>query len=472
MVFSSIVFLGMFLPASLILYFIIPNRAWRNYILLAVSLVFYAWGEPVWVLAMIALALVDYLGGLLLPRIPEGAGRKAFLIALVTLNLLLLFLFKYCNFLLENVGSLLQWIGIQNVKMPVFPFRMPIGISFFTFQALSYALDVSRGTTKPQKNYFYLLLYIAMFPQLIAGPIVRYTDVETEILHRRETPKGFADGGFRFCLGLGKKVILANYAGSLATTLLTDRLSTLSSAGAWIGIVMYTAQIYFDFSGYSDMAIGLGRMFGFHYRENFNYPYIARSVTDFWRRWHISLSSFFRDYVYIPLGGNRRHQYLNIFIVWALTGLWHGASWNFMLWGLFYAVLLVIEKSLSRANVDTGKIPIISSALLLIIVMYGWAIFYYTDLSQLGVFTKALLGLGESVVSISLKELTAVNQFFWLIPAMVLGATPLPAKLGNRLFAGKTLEPLVKTVWALAILAVSFTLILNQSYNPFLYFRF
>jgi alginate O-acetyltransferase complex protein AlgI len=472
MVFSSTVFLGIFLPVTLLLYFCIKNRVWRNSVLLLVSLVFYAWGEPIWVYAMAALTMVDYLGGLVLDRMQSAGGKKLLLVLLVVLNLTLLFLVKYFNFLLYSIEDLVRLLGGSGINIEPFPYAMPIGVSFFTFQALSYVLDVYRKDVAPQKNYFYLLLYISMFPQLIAGPIVRYADVEEQIRHRQETVADFAKGSFRFCIGLAKKVLLANYAGNLATTLLTDNLASLSADAAWVGMIMFGAQLYFDFSGYSDMAIGLGHIFGFRYKENFNYPYAARTVTEFWRRWHISLSTFFRDYVYIPLGGNRKHQYFNIIVVWALTGLWHGASWNFVIWGLYYAVLLVMEKLLKKSGVDMGKIPVISNILLLLIVMYSWAIFYYTDTADLLVFSGSLLGLGNASVTMSLRELTVVNEIFFLIPVLALAATPFPAKLCNKLFAGKGCEPWIKTLWAALLLVASFVMILNQSYNPFLYFRF
>lgn len=466
MVFSSVVFLGIFLPAVLLLYFIFKNRAWRNIILLITSLVFYAWGEPVWVAAMAALCLVDYLGGLALEHL-SGGRKKVLLVVMIVLNLALLFAFKYYNFVMNSIGSLVTILGGSAATLPEFPFAMPIGVSFFTFQALSYVLDVYRGDTAPQKNYFYLLLYISMFPQLIAGPIVRYKDVAEQIVSRRETVEGFASGSFRLSVGLGKKVLLANYAGSLATALLTDNLGSLSAGGAWVGLLMYTFQIYFDFSGYSDMAIGLGRMFGFEFRENFNYPYVARTITDFWRRWHISLSAFFRDYVYIPLGGNRRRQMLNILIVWGLTGLWHGASFNFIIWGLYYAVLLIIEKVLAKNDIDMGKVPVISNILLLITVMFGWAIFYYTDTSQLLTFSKSLIGLGSAGVTTLPGELTKINEMFFLIPVIALAATPLPARVCGKLLGGCGVEPVARALWAAVLLAVCFTMIINQTYNPF-----
>lgn len=466
MVFSSEVFLGVFLPAVIVLYFIIRNRKWKNYILLLASLVFYAWGEPVWIVSMIAIVLLDYFGGLLLGAVKGGNGKRVVLALLVVFNLAQLFVFKYLNFIIDNVN------GGFHTQMERFPFAMPIGISFFTFQALTYVVDVYREEVPPQKNFPYLLLYISMFPQLIAGPIVRYGDVSGQLMYRQESKEKFAQGCFRFTIGLSKKVILANYAGTVATGLLTDGINSLTASGAWVGILMYTFQIYFDFSGYSDMAIGLGKMFGFEFKENFNYPYIARSVTDFWRRWHISLSAFFRDYVYIPIGGNRKHQYLNIFIVWGLTGLWHGANWNFLIWGLYFALLLVLEKLLLQTGIDMGKIPFISNVLLLCAVMYSWAIFYYTDISQLKIFTCSLLGLGNTAVNMSLKERSVIYASFRLIPVMAAAATPIPAVVGRKMFGNGSFATFSKAVLTGALLALCYILILGQSYNPFLYFRF
>lgn len=470
MVFSSSVFLGIFLPSVLLLYYIIPNRGWRNTVLLIASLVFYAWGEPIWVFAMIALSLVDYAGGIAISRMEEKA-RKPMLVVLIALNLAMLFMFKYFNFLIENVEKLFSLFK-AGTGLPRFPYAMPIGISFFTFQALTYIVDIYRGEVEAKKNPLHVLLYISLFPQLIAGPIVRYSDVSEEISCRKENITEFASGALRFSIGLAKKVILANYAGSVATSLLTDNLSGLSSDGALIGNLMYTLQIYYDFSGYSDMAIGLGLMFGFHFKENFQYPYISRSITEFWRRWHISLGSFFRDYVYIPLGGNRRHAYLNIFIVWMLTGLWHGASWNFIIWGLYYGILLVIEKSLRKHGIDMGKIPVLSTALVLIFVSFGWAIFYYTDMWQLSAFCSALFSFGSGPVTMGLKELTQVNSIFYLIPIMIIGATPLPAKIGAKIAPAKGYGVVLRILWMAVLLAASYIFIISQTYNPFLYFRF
>jgi len=466
MVFSSVIFAGLFLPIVLGLYFLSKNRIWRNIVLLIASLIFYAWGEPKWVFAMIGLTLVDYVAGLLLARIKGRTCKKLLLGVAIALNLSLLFVFKYLNFAIENFNLL------TGSSVSAFPYAMPIGISFFTFQALTYIIDIYRGDVLPQKNYLYVLLYISMFPQLIAGPIVRYSDIAEQIRSRNETTEGFVNGSFRFAIGMAKKVIFANYSGAVATALLTTQYSTLTASGAWFGLFMYTFQIYFDFSGYSDMAIGLGRIFGFEFRENFNYPYISRSVTEFWRRWHMSLSSFFRDYVYIPLGGNRMHQYLNILIVWALTGLWHGANWNFVIWGLYYAVLLVAEKKLNRLEINFSRLPIVSNVLLLLTVMVGWGIFYYTDFSQMIGFMRSLVGLNPDAITMSIKELTSSNQIFYLIPLLIIGVTPIPKKIAVRIVKKERAQTFLKTFTCVALLALCFVLIMNQSYNPFLYFRF
>jgi alginate O-acetyltransferase complex protein AlgI len=466
MVFSSVVFCGIFLPTILLLYFVVKSRRWKNAVLLLFSLLFYAWGEPVWVFLMIGLSLMDYMAARVIERIVDDRTRRLILILFIVVNLLPLFLFKYLNFFILNIN------GFLGGSLGLFPFGLPIGISFFTFQSITYVVDVYRRKVQAQKNPLYVMLYISMFPQLVAGPIVRYSDIALQIESRKEDIHRFSQGMFRFCIGLAKKVVLANYAGSAASILLAGDRGEISTAGAWIGLALYTFQIYFDFSGYSDMAIGLGRMFGFEYRENFRYPYLARSVTEFWRRWHISLSSFFRDYVYIPLGGNRRHQYLNILIVWTLTGFWHGASWNFLLWGLYYALLLTIEKALRSAGFDIGKVPVVSRVLLLFIVMMGWGIFYYTDMAQMGRFFQSLFNIGDVPLGLSLWEKSAINSVFLLIPVMAVGCTRLPSNMGNGLFEQGRRRRAARLVWSSGLLLLSFLLILGQSYNPFLYFRF
>ena len=465
MVFSGIVFLGLFLPAVLILYFGLPFRRWRNYVLLAASLLFYAWGEPLWVLAMIFTSAVDFVNGRWIHSLEGSKYRRLPLILSVVLDLGILMIFKYSGFLAKEV---FHWTGIL---LPAWNRPMPIGISFYTFQSLSYTIDVYRGDTKVQKNFFYYLMYVSMFPQLVAGPIVRYADIAAQIEEREESGEGFYQGALRFCVGLGKKVILANNAGKAAAALLSPALlsgTELPVLNAWLGAAFYTFQIYYDFAGYSDMAIGLGKIFGFDYKENFNYPYTAYSVTDFWRRWHISLSSFFRDYVYIPLGGNRRALYRNIFVVWLLTGLWHGASWNFILWGLYYGVLLVLEKKLWGKYLERRKW--LGHLLTIVLFVYGWVIFYCTDLEFLRTVSRSLLGFGGRWL-----DLTGQTWFLsnvWILPVYVIGATPYPKRWAERIFQTERAKDLAGSVFVLVVFTVSVMLLIGQTYNPFLYFRF
>lgn len=465
MVFSGIVFLGLFLPAVLILYFAAPQRKWRNYVLLVSSLLFYAWGEPLWVLAMIFTSAVDYFNGKWIGKLENSKYRSLPLLLSLVLDLGILMIFKYSGFFAEEI---FKWTGIL---LPAWNRPMPIGISFYTFQSLSYTLDVYRRQTKVQKSFAYYLMYVSMFPQLVAGPIVRYADIAAQIEERRETWDGFHQGALRFCIGLGKKVILANNAGKAAAALLTPALVSggeLPLFNAWLGAIFYTFQIYYDFAGYSDMAIGLGKMFGFEYKENFNYPYIARSITDFWRRWHISLSSFFRDYVYIPLGGNRRQLYRNILIVWALTGLWHGASWNFILWGLYYGVLLSLEKMFFGKYLEKNKF--IAHLLTILLFVYGWVIFYCTDLDFLATVSRSLLGLGGGKL-IDLSGTTWLLSNLWIFPVYLIGATPYPKKLAERVFSEEKAD-IAGAIFVLAVFTISVILLVGQTYNPFLYFRF
>ena len=373
MVFSSITFLFYFLPISLAVYFATPPRG-KNFMLLLASLFFYAWGEPIYIVLMVFSILLNYVFGFLIHNARGGKSSAKLMLGLaVAFNLLLLGFFKYANFLIANLNVFFD-IGIQAINLP-----LPIGTSFYIFQAMSYLIDLYRGEVKLQKNLINFGTYVSMFPQLIAGPIVKLRDVESFInpLSRSHSREDFAYGVRRFIIGLGKKVILANGSGMIWTNISSGDFSGISVFTAWIGIIAFTFQIYFDFSGYSDMAIGLGRIFGFKFQENFNYPYVARSVTEFWRRWHISLSTWFREYVYIPLGGNRkglRRQFFNIFLVWFLTGFWHGAAWNFMLWGLYFAVWLVLEKFFLKRLIE--KMPsAIRHVYLMLIVIVSWGIF-------------------------------------------------------------------------------------------------
>ena len=477
MVFSNLFFIFGFLPLNLILYFMVNRKTWRNCVLLMFSLFFYSWGEPVWCFMLIVTAFLDYMWARIIERCrlrgKHGCMNAALFMSLA-FDLGMLGVFKYSGFIVENINL------ATGLSLPVPQFVLPIGISFYTFQTISYVVDVYRGNVSAQKHYYKYLMYLSSYHQLVAGPIVRYSDVAAEIEDRRTTAKDFSDGMTKFCIGLLKKTLVANVAGQIVAQYMDAPLNELSVGGAWFGALMYSLQIYYDFSAYSDMAIGLGRMFGFHYRTNFNYPYISKSVTQFWRRWHISLSSFFRDYVYIPLGGNRRHQMLNIAIVWMLTGLWHGASWNFILWGAFYGILLVIEKLGLLSFLE--KIPALFSHIyLLFVTVIGWTIFYTTDLSRLGGYLKVMFGLSGNALSDPQLSITIANNIFWLILA-VLFCMPIAQKIGEykeEKLCGENSSDLVRAgvsiltaLFQIGILFVCTSKLVGDSYNPFLYFRF
>ena len=469
MVFSSLLFLYAFLPVCLLLYFLVPGLTGKNIVLLCASLVFYAWGEPVYVFLMLAVAALNWGFGLLL-----GKKRSKGLLALcVALNLASLVVFKYAGFLVENCNALF------GTAFRVPQISLPIGISFYTFQALSYSVDVYRKDVGAQRSYWKFLLYVSMFPQLIAGPIVRYVDVAAQIESRESDPENVFRGVTRFCVGLGKKVLLADHVGQVADQLLGGSFTGATTLGIWLGALMYMFQIYFDFSGYSDMAIGLGRIFGFRYMENFKLPYTSKSISEFWRRWHISLSSFFRDYVYIPLGGNRKHVYLNLFIVWALTGLWHGASWNFVLWGLYFFVLLCIERLLKK---QLPKIPKpVRHVLTLLLILISWNVFYHTNLGRLresfAIFfgfagsgftsetTNMLLRNNLPLIAICAVGCSAIPQFTGNVVGL-LCAEKREDGIGHKVYAGLTF------VFDLALLALATISLAGSSYNAFLYFRF
>ncbi len=472
MVFSSLTFLYIFLPINLILYYISKNQTYRNWVLIVFSLLFYAYGEPIWVILLIFSATVDFYLGLLIERHRGQWKSKAALICSVIVNLSLLGTFKYMGFFMENINYLLQG------SIPYREFMLPIGISFYTFQTLSYSIDVYRGETKAQRQYHKFLLFVSLFHQLVAGPIVRYKDISGEIECRNISPAGFSYGVTRFVQGLGKKVLLANTAGSVAAKFLERGFESLTVAGAWLGISMFALQIYFDFSGYSDMAIGLGRMFGFTYKENFNYPYIAKSATDFWRRWHISLSSFFRDYLYIPLGGNRKFAVRNLLVVWFLTGLWHGASWNFVVWGLFYGFFILMERKFLQGLLQ--KMPAVFSHLYLLLVMLtGWVFFYYLDLSQGFRFLKIMFGFGGVSFLDTEFLIHFMNNLLFLMVAAFL-TTPILKNLWNRArdimedkgIYGPLVEGVFKAGTVAVLLWVSTAFLVGATYNPFLYFRF
>lgn len=467
MVFANLLFIYLFLPLNIIFYFVSKNIIWRNIVLVTFSFIFYAWGEPVWVVLLLFSASFDYMHGRLIGRFRGTWIAKAAVLSSLIINLSILATFKYSGFLVENLNAVL------GTQFSVPSFALPIGISFYTFQTISYVVDVYRGEAEPQTNPIYYLLYLSMYHQLVAGPIIRYVDIQREIRGRTTDAASFSEGLTRFVFGLAKKVLIANTAGNIASPFLDGDFSTLSVGGAWFGTILFSLQIYYDFSAYSDMAIGLGRIFGFHYRENFNYPYISKSATEFWRRWHISLGSFFRDYVYIPLGGNRRHQYFNVAVVWFLTGLWHGASWNFILWGLFYGCLITLEKTVFHRVLD--KIPaFFSHVYLLFISALGWVLFYFTDFGRLGRFVRILFGgapLWDSRVEIAL-----LNNLFWLFIAVVFC---MPIVKWIKQFVTEWLAKeqlpaamLCQTAANALLLTVSTAMLVGQSYNPFLYYRF
>ena len=469
MVFSSLTFLFLFFPIVIGVYYLCP-RALRNLWLLAASLLFYAWGEPVYIRLMVASILFNYLCGLgvaaLQKREKKGIA-KALLILCVVGNIGALGVFKYADLLIGTIN------GIAGSHLALLELALPIGISFYTFQALSYVIDVYRGTVAAQKNPITFGTYIALFPQLIAGPIVQYKTVEEQLSCRRETAAQFAAGIGRFTVGLGKKVLIANQVGALWDTVSALPQAQLAAGTAWLGALAFTFQIYFDFSGYSDMAIGLGKMLGFEFLENFDYPYLSRSITEYWRRWHISLGTWFREYVYIPLGGNRHglsRQILNLIIVWGLTGLWHGASWNFLLWGLYYGVILIVEKVWLLRPLQKAPAAVQHLYSLLLIIL-GWIIFALTDFSAIGGYFAALFGAHGGLDSSTMYLLTS-NLILLVIAGFA--STRLPAKLAagfvQRLTpAGQTA---VKCVFYTGVLLMCIAFLVGDSYNPFLYFRF
>ena len=461
----------LFFPAVLILYFICADLRWRNGVLLVASLIFYSWGEPIWVLAMIGSTAINYVAAMLIDRASYPRLRKTALIVGAASSLAVLFYFKYAAFLVNSVTSL---FGVS-FSIPVL--ELPIGISFYTFQVLTYTVDVYRDKSPVQRDPFKLMLYVSCFPQLIAGPIVQYSDVAVMLDERESTLEGFTEGMKRFAVGLSKKVLLANVCGLIIEELPSAAgASGMSVLGAWYISVLYSLQLYFDFSGYSDMAIGMGRIFGFTYKENFNYPYISKSASEFWRRWHISLGSFFRDYMYIPLGGNRRGRArtaLNLAIVWALTGLWHGASWNFVIWGLYYGVLIILEK-LVLADFRE-KLPGAAqhiAALLLIVV--GWTVFYYMDMGCLGKHLGAMFGIGAAGLSDPVTM--AVIRKYTVLPLIAaIASLPILPRLKAWLGKHEKLEgaaDIVSLVCLTALMLLSMIFIVGQSYNPFIYFRF
>ena len=464
MVFSSLVFMFAYLPITLLAYYLVPRQG-RNIFLFIVNLIFYGWGEPKLVLLMVFNIFFNYIGGWLVDKYRADAKKKKlFLILTCVLDIGILAVFKYTGMITETL-NMLPFLNIPELQI-----SLPIGISFYTFQTMSYVIDVYRDDAPVSKNFINFGTYVALFPQLIAGPIVRYRDVAEQLVNSRETLEMFTRGVKLFMVGLAKKVIIANTMGTLTTNIFatTDENGVV---GTWVGMIAYTFQIYFDFSGYSDMACGLGNMMGFEFLKNFNYPYIAKSITDFWRRWHISLSTWFKEYVYIPLGGNRKgvkRQILNLLIVWGLTGLWHGAAYNFVLWGLYYGLLLILEKFVLKKFLD--RLPsFVQHIYTLFIIIIGWGLFYFTDVRQLGEFMVDLFNFGNGICGDQAFNLIMSNLPMLIIAAVA--STPLATMLYTR-FEHRRFMWIPETLYCMGVLAVSTASLVNQSYNPFLYFRF
>ena len=470
MIFSSVFFLFVFLPVTLILYFIVPWK-FKNLLLLLVSLIFYAWGEPIYVFLMLFSIIFNYFGGLQIDSLKQSGDTKklkfSFLFTLIV-NLAILGFFKYYGFVLDSLNSILPF------DIPYKELALPIGISFYTFQTLSYIIDVYRGTAEVQKNFISFGTYVTMFPQLIAGPIVRYQDIDKQLRKRTISMYKFGQGMAWFLRGLGKKVLLANNIGMMFDSIHAMGADERSVLTAWRGCLAYTMQIYFDFSGYSDMAIGLGKMFGFEFMLNFNYPYISKSLTEFWRRWHISLGTWFREYVYIPLGGNRvsaAKHIRNIMVVWMLTGLWHGAAWNFVFWGLYHGIVQLIEKKVLNNVLE--KLPnFVQILYTFIIVMIGWVMFFCTSLKDLGVYLGNMIGIGGHgfIDSTGLYYLFT-NLILIIICFIACGPTAWKKIQKCALKAGKARQ-VVATIAYIAIFILSLAYLVNATYNPFLYFRF
>ena len=470
MLFSSITFLFMFLPIVMAVYYLVPNGA-KNIVLLLASLFFYAWGEPVYVVLMILSIVLNYFCGRDIEANADNPKKaKLSLVFALTANILILGFFKYYGFLLDTVNSFLT----TDIPYRVLP--LPIGISFYTFQAISYVIDIYRKDAKPQKNILYFALYISMFPQLIAGPIVRYADIEEQLKMRKVTLRKLGQGSMYFIIGLAKKVIIANSTGAVFEEVAAMSTGSLSVLTAWVGVFSYAFQIYFDFSGYSDMAIGLGKMFGFEFLENFHYPYVSTSVTEFWRRWHISLSTWFREYVYIPLGGNRKgdsRTITNLLIVWMLTGFWHGAAWNFVAWGLYYGIILILEKFVWGQYVEKwpGAVRHIYA---MVLILIGWVLFFSPSLGYALKYVGVMFGIGASGLMDKLGWFYLLSN--WLIYLMaVLGSSSIGYRLMRNIQSapGSRVGKYIMTgVMYLVMFALSLAFLVTQSFNPFLYFRF
>lgn len=466
MVFADLNFIFLFFPAFLAVYFALPFRYYRNVVLFLFSLFFYAWGEPVYVFLMMFSLWFNFTVALGIER--SAAGRKAWFMTGVALNVLLLAVFKYLDFIIINLNK------IPGCHLALANLPLPIGVSFYTFQLISYIADVYRGASKADKSYMSLGAYLAGFPQLVAGPIVRYQTIADALKDRRENWGDFIYGTRRFMVGLAKKVLIANNMAFVVDSLLKESPLNYGAWGAWLVLAAYALQIYYDFSGYSDMAIGIGRMLGFHFLENFNYPYVARTITEYWRRWHISLTTFFRDYIYIPLGGNRVPQgrwLVNVLFIWALTGLWHGAQWNYVIWGMYYGVILIAEKLLLRRWLE--KIPgMMAHAYVVFFVLLGWAFFRLEDPVMLREFLPALFGAygsGKLITFVYCQVLQA--HIIAAFAAGIIFCAPLAPRM-ERYFYARSWGGWLADLWLLALFAASVFLLIAGSYNPFIYFRF
>ncbi len=472
MVFSSIPFIFMFLPIFALFYYAVPFKA-KNYVLLVFSLIFYAWGEPIYILLMLIVTIINFIAGLLINYFDNNnLKRKLVIISAVILSIAALCYFKYADFLIDIVNGIIgSDIAHRNI-------RLPIGISFFTFQTLSYTIDLYKREIEVEKNYAFFLMYVSMFPQLIAGPIVRFATVQTELRNRNITGQGICDGFLRFCLGFFKKALIADQMGMLWENFNSMSISNMSFLGSWLGLLSFTLQLYFDFSAYSDMAIGMGEMMGFHFLENFNYPLSSLSITDFWRRWHISMSTWFRDYIYIPLGGNRcdgLRRFRNILIVWFTTGLWHGASWNFVLWGIFHAFFLLLEKNVYGRFLE--KLPkIIRNIYSVILIVTGFGIFAMTDFVRMFDYFKVASGISKPSF-VGADFYYNLNNFKIILLITILLAYPIYPYLRDRLYmSGSKGVRIVAQVAFLGVFVclflISVSSLVSDSYSPFLYFRF
>ncbi len=467
MVFSSLFFLYFFLPLCVIIYASAKKLKTRNNVLLIFSLVFYAWGEPLCVLLLIASAAVNFVLGLCIDKYRDKTGGKIAVTSAVVFDIAMLGIFKYSGFIVENINA------VTHLSLPVPDIRLPIGISFFTFQMISYVIDVHWENVDVQKNYPKFLMYVSLFPQLVAGPIVRYSTIETEISNRKTTIDDLYCGFSRLAVGLGKKVILANNLSTVVDSIFGGDIKSISVLGTWLGAAVYALQIYFDFSGYSDMAIGMGRIFGFHFDENFNYPFICKDVSEFWQRWHISLSTFFRDYLlYVPIFGKRR-KYGGLFLVWFCTGLWHGANWNYIIWGLYFGLFIFLETKIGKKKMK--KIPLVARHIYnKIVIIIGFGIFYFEDFGKLSNFFKNLIGLNGNGLTDTYSSLAFSNNFYLIIAALICSfpIAGLIKKASEKSSAVNVAATFMRIPVNLALILVSSVMLVDATNNPFLYFRF